>query len=79
MKSCSKDVTQFLMKENPFKFLDPSKFTLSLKCVEEETKDASAKAESTDKDEGDEWADIQQFEKSVNIRFANYSMIVRAT
>ena len=47
--------------------------------MEEETKDANAKAESKDKDEGDEWADIQQFEKSVNIRFANYSMIVRAT
>jgi hypothetical protein len=67
------------MKENPLRFLDPSKFTLSLKCVEEETKDATAKAESKDKDEGDEWAEIQQFEKSVNIRFANYSMIVRAT
>jgi len=58
MKTCSKDVSQYLVKDNPLRFLDPTKFTLSLKCVEEETKDASAKAESKDKDEGDEWAEI---------------------
>jgi len=58
MKTCPKDVSQFLSKENPLRFLDPTKFTLSLKCVEEETKDASSKSECKDKDEGEEWVEI---------------------
>ena len=77
-KNGSADVTQFFGKDkNPKKYIDPCKLKLKLKTEEEEeSKEPSAQAQEEEKDE--ELQQIRQHEKNVNIRFGNYSMLMRA-
>lgn len=75
-KNATPDVNQFLKEKNELRYLDEQNLTITLKSVaelEEEKKDGECS------DQDDEFAQIQQYEKTVNIRFGNYSMLVRAT
>lgn len=82
------DVKQFLDKNNQLKFINPDTLKLQLKGDEEEKKNnTSSKTSIAAKDQeaandgerDEELEQIKQHEKTVNIRFGNYSMLMRAS
>ena len=83
MQKSSHDVKQFLQKNNPAQFIDPSTFKLSLKDEEESKEQKTETDQNISKDSGDEESNemkqINQHAKTVNIRFGNFSMLMRAS
>lgn len=76
-KTGSADVTQFFAKDkNPKKYIDPCKLKLKLKTDEDE--ESKEEPESPEEAPDEELQQIRQHEKNVNIRFGNYSMLMRA-
>ena len=89
LKAGNREVIQFLSNDNEClnsrRFLDPSKFKVKLKDDNdseskvlgtiEESKQGGTHKPNLD----EESREIASFEKSVNIRFCNYTMLIRAT